>query len=194
MKYVLIRGAKDDGKSTTIDSVCKQLKPSRIQRLNINEENLEIVDNTIDIQNGTFIIEVNGKIILVVAGTPTEQKITITVIIEIVIKLKIKIDYAIVAIRSFEKKDGFDTGNELAKYGDCILEERIYRIDDDKNHDDENWFKDTEVWNKRIFKIVSCLYNELKDHSVIHTSDILTTSEVPEIIGRMAKILIGDSD
>jgi hypothetical protein len=34
----------------------------------------------------------------------------------------------------------------------------------------------------------------LKDHSVIHTSDILTTSEVPEIIGRMAKILIGDSD
>ena len=86
MKYILIIGTKDAGKSTTIDAVCKKLKPTSVERLN-SEKVFEKVSNTVDILNGTYVIEVDGKIILVVAGAPTEQGITITVLIKICLKM-----------------------------------------------------------------------------------------------------------
>ncbi|WEK68287.1 MAG: hypothetical protein P0Y62_10445 [Candidatus Chryseobacterium colombiense] len=79
-------------------------------RLKISQE--ELVDTEIEnIFNTTFIIEVNGKLILIVAGTTTEQGLKLTVIIDVCIKLKLNISLAFVSMRSFERKEGFDTKN-----------------------------------------------------------------------------------
>ena len=62
MKSILIIGASDAGKSTTMREVCKRLKPIKVYRLYADKTNLENsrielsgVDN---IFNDTFIIEV----------------------------------------------------------------------------------------------------------------------------------------
>src|ERR1700757_2128780 len=104
MKYILIIGTTNAGKSTTIDAVCKKLNPTSVQHLK-SDKTFEKVAIDVDILNGTYLIEVNGKIILVSAGAPTEQNIRITVLIEICIKLKIKIDFALVAMRTVERRE-----------------------------------------------------------------------------------------
>jgi len=149
MKYILIVGAKDSGKSTTMDAVCKTLNPDRIFQLNSENEFLE-VDSKVEIMNGTYIIEVKGQIILVVAGAPTEQDITITILVEIAIKFKIRIDFAIVAMRAFEKKKDFDTRNELKQLGECLLETRIWKIHADN-------YKETPEWKERIRDIADLI-------------------------------------
>jgi nicotinamide riboside kinase len=42
MKYALIIGASENGKSTTINEVCKRLKPSKVWELNSEEIFLEV--------------------------------------------------------------------------------------------------------------------------------------------------------
>jgi hypothetical protein len=123
MKYILIIGRANDGKSTTIDAVCKQLKPTRVEKLDVRRRMIEEQDNSVPILNGTYIIEAQGKIILVVAGAPTEQGTTITVLINICIELKLKIEFALVCMRSYERSEGFNTRVELKELGQCILEE-----------------------------------------------------------------------
>lgn len=145
MKYILITGTKDSGKSTTVNAVCKRLNPSVIYRLTA-DRTFEKVDITIDLLNGTYIVEVSGKIILVIAGAPTEQNIQITILIEICIKLKIKIDFALVSKRTFERSENFDTVNELKNFGECVLEEKIYRIVGEN-------FKESKEWKNRIERI-----------------------------------------
>jgi len=153
MKYILIIGRANDGKSTTMEAVCKLLKPLKIQRLNVPSKKLEEQESTVSILNGTYVINVNGKIILVVAGAPTEQGFSITVIIKICIELDIKIDWALVSMRSFERSNGFHTRMELEQYGECILEERIWRINNPQ-------FNDTDAWKSRINKIVNLIDND----------------------------------
>lgn len=154
MKSILIIGASNEGKSTTIQEVCKRLKPTKVNRLyadknNFEESRIELSEVT-NIFNDTFIIEVNDKLVLVVAGAPTEQNIKITTLIQICIKIKINITFLIVSMRSFERKEGFDTQNELKNKSKIVLTERIYFIEDDK-------FQNNIEWNKRITKIVDTL-------------------------------------
>lgn len=150
MKYLLIVGSKDAGKSSTVDAVCKALNPDKVSQLNIDKQVLEPKDNSNSILNGTYLLEVDGKIILVVAGSPTEQGYTITIIIEIFIRLKIKIDFAIVSMRVFEKREGYDTRGELKKFGECIFEKRIWRIESED-------FRQIPEWKSRIEEIVKLI-------------------------------------
>lgn len=149
MKSILIIGAADAGKSTTAQEVCKRLKPTKVSRLNISEENL--IDAEIEnIFNNTFIIEVSGKLILIVAGATTEQGFKITVIIDVCIKLKLNISFALVSMRSFERKKGFDTKTQLSSNSDILLEERIFKINDKD-------FRDSKEWKSRTQRIVNLI-------------------------------------
>ena len=153
MKYILIIGTSDAGKSTTINAICKKLNSTSIQRLKSNKT-FEKISINVDILNGTYLVETNGKIILVSAGAPTEQNIKITILIEICLKLKIEIDFALVAMRTVERREDFDTKKELKEFEECILEERIWQL----NGAD---FKNSKEWQGRIEKISELIKNTL---------------------------------
>lgn len=162
MKYILIIGAKDVGKSNTVDGVCKKLNPTKIQRLDAHNKTLKDCEITESILNGTYIIEVKGKVILIVAGTPTEQEIRITVIMQICVELNIKIDFAILTMRTFEKsidKHGvrFNTWQELKEFGECILETKIYN----RIEGDGDTYKQTAEWKERVENIVKHLNDNI---------------------------------
>lgn len=152
MKYILIIGASEAGKSTTINEVCKKLKPNKAWALNSDGIFVEVKTN-VDIFNGTYLIEVDGIIILVAVGSPTEQDITITVLVEIAIMQKFNIEILILAMRTFEKKSGFDTPKELEKIAVKIYQEKIYKIDGN--------YKNTVEWNDRINNIISVVKRNL---------------------------------
>lgn len=158
MKSILIIGARDAGKSTTMREICKRLNPTKVYRLYADKHNLEnsrIELSEIDkIFNDTFIIEFQGKLILVVAGAPTEQNVKITILVDICIKIKINISFLLVSMRSFEKRRGFDTPNELKKRSEIILTEKIHRINDEK-------FETNSEWNERINKVVEKLKSNI---------------------------------
>lgn len=149
MKYILLKGAMGSGKSTTMDAICRKLKPSVVQRLNAHAQTLEDFDTAKKMENGTFVLEVSGKIILVAAGSPTEQEYTITLLIDIVIRLKGRIDFALVSMRSYETKEGFDTIGELQQHGKCIQEVVITQIPGDYEHSAE--------WLGRVGSIIDTL-------------------------------------
>ena len=159
MKSILIIGTKDGGKSTTITEVCKMLNPSKVYSLNRVEKKIEIAQVN-DIYNNTFIIEVNGKLILVVAGAPTEQDITLKVLIEICLEIGIEISFLLVSKRTSERKEGFDTNKDLKDYSDLIHTERINRIPlvEEK---DPNSYKQDLKWINRITKIHELILNNL---------------------------------
>lgn len=48
MNSILITGSKNAGKSTTMRVVCSRLKPSKVYKLNINEEWLSRVDGIVN--------------------------------------------------------------------------------------------------------------------------------------------------
>lgn len=158
MKSILVIGASSAGKSSTMSGVCKKLNPSKVYHLKINREDhykSELIEaNVDDIFNNTYVIEVNGKLILVCAGAPTEQNFTITIIIDVCIKIGIDIFFAIVSMRSFERKDGFDTPKQLGEKSIIILSERIYRIANDD-------YKETAEWKNRIDKIVKIILENI---------------------------------
>lgn len=158
MKSILIVGKGSAGKSTTIHEVCNRLNPTQIFRLYIKKNNLhnsrmvhDIINN---IYNNTFIIEVSGKWVLIVAGAPTEQNLTITILLQICILLKIDISLLIVSKRSFERKFGFDTEYELKLNTEIVLKEDIKKI----NIED---FKNSSEWNNRINKIVETINSNI---------------------------------
>lgn len=151
MKSILIIGTKDGGKSTTITEVCKMLNPSKVYKLNTTDKKIEKADVN-DIYNNTFIIEINGKFILVVAGAPTEQNITLRVLIEICIQINIEISFLLVSKRTSERKEGFHTTKDINEFSELIYTERISPVPlVDKN--DTNSFKQDLNWNKRISNI-----------------------------------------
>jgi ABC-type multidrug transport system ATPase subunit len=87
MKSILIIGTADAGKSTTMREVCRRLKPTKVYKLLPDtkiHKNSKLQDSDVEkIFNNTFIIEVKEKLILVVAGAPTEQRIRLKILIEI---------------------------------------------------------------------------------------------------------------
>ncbi len=148
MKAIIIRGATNKGKSTTIREVCKRLKPQGVYKLDISKK--EKFEEYIDkIRNGIYLIEIKGKWILVFAGSPTEINIKISDAIDVCIEIGIDISFAIVSRRYVERKVGFDTRKELKEKGfEVIHEELIHKIE-------QNNFEQTEEWNKRVDNIVN---------------------------------------
>ena len=158
MKSILIIGKADAGKSTTMREVCKRLKPTEVFKLNTDTEffkNSKLEKAEIqDIFNDTFIIKVKGKLILVVVGAPTEQRIKLTILIEICIEIEIELSFLLVSKRSVERIKGFDTVTEISTKSNLILSQKIYRIADEN-------YKDTQEWNKRIDSIVKLVNDNI---------------------------------
>lgn len=158
MKSILLIGKKDEGKSTTAREVSKALQPTEVKKLIISHDdykNSKCVNSTVDeIFNDTFIIKVKGKYILICAGAPTEQQIKITDLLNICDSLGFKIELALVSRRSEERKEGFDTLNELRRVSDLILEEPIIKIK-------EKDFMESKAWIDRIEKIKSIILKNL---------------------------------
>ena len=115
---------------------------------------LEEIDNLIKLVNDTYIIEVNAKNVLIVCGSPSEQSMKITYIIDVLIRMEINIDFALVAMRSFERTDGFNTEKELENIGEALLIDKIYKINDIK-------FNETSEWKNRIQKYVQLISDNI---------------------------------
>lgn len=159
MKSILIIGTRDGGKSTTITEICKMLKPSKVHSLNLTEKKLKNADVK-DIYNNTFIIEVKGKLILVVAGAPTEQQVTLKVIIEICLEINLEISCLIVAKRTSERINGFNTLNDINEFSQLLHTERVNLIElTDKN--DLESFKQNQLWINRIEKLTKIVQDNI---------------------------------
>jgi hypothetical protein len=157
MKYILLKGKMDAGKSSTITAICQNFNISSCQRVSLDTNGkLKIQNDTSNnFGNGTFIININGSYVLIVAGAPTEQKITISLILIFIMELQIEISFALISVRSREVLAGFDTVSELKKLGHvCILEEEINRIDTDD-------YALTSIWQNRIRKISDLINKNL---------------------------------
>lgn len=148
------------GKSTTIREICKRLDPLQVLKLIIDKNNFNtptleigIIEN---IYNDTLIIEVNGKLILVLAGCPTEQGISLTVILNQCNILKLTISFIIVAKRKVERKTGFNTQNELASISTIKHIENIEFIDFEN-------YMNTPIWENRIDNIIRIINLDLNN-------------------------------
>jgi hypothetical protein len=151
MRYILLKGASHAGKSNTVNAVSKLLRPSSIRRLGSNRQ-FKVTSIDEEILNGTYIIQFANKCILIVAGAPTEQGITISVLITICMEQNIQIDFVLAVMRSYERSDGFDTSEELRQLGDCILEEVIYKIPGEN-------YKESDGWRARVQRLADLIIN-----------------------------------
>ena len=157
MKYIIIKGAKSSGKAETINEICHRLKPEAVKRVYFSESGSVAVENVQPAKKnpvGTYIVTVRKKNILLVSGSPTEQKKRITSILESIFKLNYKPDFAIVAMCGLEKLKDFSTSKELEKYGKCIHETKIWRIPSYNYHM-------TEEWNKRVSYLTAITLHNL---------------------------------
>src|SRR5690606_33492443 len=159
MKSILIIGKSDGGKSTTITELCKRLKPTEVYKLNTSQRKIETAKVT-DIFNNTFIIKVKGKFILVVAGAPTEQNIKLKVLIQITIELNIEISFLIVAKRTTERRDGFNTLEDINNTSKLLHTEKLKRISL-LNENDLNSFKENQDWIDRINRLEKIIIENL---------------------------------
>lgn len=154
MEALVIKGRSSDGKSTTMRELCKALNPQKVMQVNLKEK---ILTKSVasDIQNGTFIITVSGKDILISAGSPTEQGVKITRILEICKTLGYKIDFALVSMRTRERKQGFSTISELKKIASNVTVEPIKKISGSD-------FLHSSEWSKRISDMKAIVLNGIK--------------------------------
>ncbi len=104
---------------------------------------LVLIDPNAGISEGNYVITVRDKHILIVSGSPTEQRRRITTIVEAIHNLNCRPEFAIVAAREYERLKDFATPKELEKYGNCIYSTKIWRIPSIR-------FNLTEEWNKRV--------------------------------------------
>lgn len=154
MKHILIRGQANSGKSTTIREICELLKPDNIWQVDIwADVPKKLATSTANIQNGTYLIEVNGKFILIIAGSPTEQLMKVSEIIGLCQQLA-NIEIVIVAMRSFERRKGHNTPEELKKLGILIYDELIEEIKGDD-------FQTTPEWKNRINQLIKLVKDNL---------------------------------
>ena len=149
---IIIRGYRESGKSTTIREVCRKLEPTKVCSLHLRKKQIAANEKSIeDIHNGTHILEVKGKTILVVAGAPTEQNVTITRIFEICSELNIPIDFIICAMRSKEIKKSFATVHEIKKISTLIDPFYTCKIDGDDFLKSDKW----KEWISKIYKTIN---------------------------------------
>ena len=158
MNAIIITGKKDSGKSTTIQEICKNIKPQKIWRISVNQENPEnssLIECQIsDIYNNTFVILKNNLYILIIAGCPTENNINFTLVFEVCIKLELSISFVIAAKRTREVKNGFNTKIEIENFGFVTFEEWIERIENSN-------FMETTEWKNRIDKLTSIVLQKI---------------------------------
>ncbi len=147
---MLIKGAKSSGKSVTIKEICKRLKPNAIKKIHFNEQGKPVLEPiTKEVLDGSnYILTVKNKKVLLVAKSPTEQKVRVTSILEAVQNLEIQPDFAIVSMCGLEKLKDFATAKELENFGQCVYETKIWRI---PAHE----FSTTDEWNKRVTYLTS---------------------------------------
>ncbi|PXX23721.1 hypothetical protein [Arenibacter sp. ARW7G5Y1] len=159
MKSLIIKGTSNEGKSTTVRELCKSLNPEGIWKLEMDtssySESLLVESELSNIFNNTFVIQINGQLVLVCAGAPTEQSIKITVIIDICLEIGLKIKFAIVSMRSSERKKGFDTPTELENISEFLKIERIHKIKVDN-------FMESQEWKNRIENLKNYILSEIK--------------------------------
>lgn len=156
MKHIIIEGNESAGKSETVNAICKKLNPSKIYEIDIRNATSRVYPPGQDLINGTYVIEVNGKSILVVAGAPKEQVMTISAIIKVVIKLNFDISFAIVAKRTYEGVRKYHTIRELDAISTCLGIEHIAFIEGT----DESTIRTDPKFLKRVEK----LYNIVIQH------------------------------
>jgi len=144
IKSIILKGPKNSGKSSTVKALCDNLKPAKVYSLDLQTKVLEL--SSVDkINNDTFIIEIDGKNLLIIAGAPTEQECTVTEIFNTCSELEIKLSFAIISMRQFEKKEGFKTEDETKVFSKIILTEDIKYLGET--------FKSTPEWKDRIEKL-----------------------------------------
>lgn len=101
-----------------------------------------------DLEKDNYLLKIKKKNVLVVASAPTEQRKKITSIMQAIHSLDIYPEFAIIAMGGIEKLKDFATAKELAKYGECIYETKIWRIP-------SNQFNKTEEWDNRISNLTA---------------------------------------
>ncbi|MCB9235276.1 MAG: hypothetical protein H6581_26715 [Bacteroidia bacterium] len=160
MNSIIIRGKADSGKSATIREVCKRLHPERVLKIvpdwyDLRESGTE--DSEAEaIYNDAFIILVRGVVVLVSAGAPTEHGIRITTLIEICIRLGYRPAFVICAMRSYERREGYDTPAELAAVGEVVSTVWVSRIEGEE-------YERNPEWIARVNDIVRKIRLELGD-------------------------------
>jgi GTPase SAR1 family protein len=159
MNAIIITGKQDAGKSTLINSICQSLNPKNIREVTIDKyDSLKGSFNESSIHvifNNAYLLELNNKFILVLAGCPTELNVCISSYIKICILNGLEISFIIVAKRTFERKSGFDTKTELKINGFEFYEEFITKILREN-------FKKTDIWVNRRNRLVNMVFENLK--------------------------------
>lgn len=152
MKYIIVKGKANEGKTTTIAQVVKELNPIEIKSIIFDEdEAIRLVELNLSevLENGLYLIKTNNLVIIIVIGAPTEIDIPISIIFNKILELKVNIDFAIIAVREREK-DGFNSRQELQKFGAEIYFEHIEKIPVID-------FKNTEDWKNRVKRILNSI-------------------------------------
>ncbi len=157
MKHIILEGKMSSGKSSTIKAVAEKLKPSVVYSVG-NGCPIDIDS----IFNGTYIIKYDGKLILIVAGSPTEQHNTITDIINSAQEFaqktfNDKIVFALIAKRKIERRVGYKTIIELNALSEEVHREKINYIEETT---EEN-LQANPVFIERINRIYNIIINSL---------------------------------
>jgi nucleoside-triphosphatase THEP1 len=150
MKYIIVRGRKDAGKSTTCSQVITRLNHDSVKVLHLANEKLEDFKSINTFNNGVYVLWLDKKLVLVVSGAPTELRVTITQVLIICEKLDLVIDICIVSMRTHERRLGFDTRNQIKEYGE-LLDEFFVAPDTFENLKDD----------KRIDKIIQLVIDNI---------------------------------
>lgn len=85
---------------------------------------------------------------MVVAGSPTEQRVNITTIVKAVQSTGVNPHLAIIAVRGRERLGNFATTSEVSAFGKCLHETKISRIPSVN-------YKNSDEWNKRITHLLN---------------------------------------
>ena len=147
MKSVLIKAAGGSGKSTFIREVCLRLNPLEVFELWFRKNQMELIDVN-SILNGTYILKLEDSNILVVAGSPTEQDVTLEEIISICQTRHLEYSFILIAMRYFEKKEGFDTYKVLHEISDVLEVVRDIFVYDETGSRDK--FRQDPQWNEKV--------------------------------------------
>lgn len=154
MHYILLSGKMHSGKSTTIEAVFHRLKPAQVFEVDLKARALKKFIYNSKIDNGTYLVEIEGVWVVLVAGSPTEQKVTITHIIAICQGLVENIAIIVVAMRSRESLYGFDTITELRDLQELIPMVPVDHIAGE--------YETSSEWNERIDSICDAIRGHLR--------------------------------
>lgn len=152
---IIINGAMNSGKSTTIKEICDNLNPNDVwEIIKINDE-LNIKSSSMkNVFNNIFIIKVKSIFILVSAGCPTETKINIRSAYNICGEKGFDIQMIITSKRTIEKTKGFNTIKELDSLKFNVNQVNIRKINSEN-------FMESNEWKNRVTQLLEMINNWL---------------------------------